>query len=228
MNRPINLRPVGRLRDLFRCGNPSAIDSTSARQLFEVNGIRNFVDLRTPWEIAASVPPQGLIGANIHWIQAPIANHDRSALAVPCPGPEAYCRYYLTMLDEAASAINKTLSVIAALLPTPLLFGCYAGKDRTGLVSALLLELAGAGHDEIIADYALSESYLLDVLGHFEQKRRAKNLSVTDYKHHLRTPGRTIELLYEFLDGGSLVNHLRRRGLTFAVEERLTLLLAPQ
>ena len=35
---------------------------------------------------------------------------------------------------------------------------CYAGKDRTGLVCALLLELAGATEEAIVNDYALSEA----------------------------------------------------------------------
>jgi protein tyrosine/serine phosphatase len=35
---------------------------------------------------------------------------------------------------------------------------CYAGKDRTGLVCALLLELAGATEGAIVSDYALSEA----------------------------------------------------------------------
>ena len=37
---------------------------------------------------------------------------------------------------------------------------CQAGKDRTGLVTALLLRLAGVPTDEVALDYAESERHL--------------------------------------------------------------------
>jgi len=41
-------------------------------------------------------------------------------------------------------------------------FHCGAGKDRTGIVAALLLGIAGVPHETIAADYALTERYLAD------------------------------------------------------------------
>ncbi|MGI8484436.1 MAG: tyrosine-protein phosphatase, partial [Thermomicrobiales bacterium] len=43
----------------------------------------------------------------------------------------------------------------------PLVINCFAGKDRTGLTSALILGALGVTDDEIVADYALSEQYML-------------------------------------------------------------------
>ncbi|MDF1604321.1 tyrosine-protein phosphatase [Nocardioides sp. YIM 152315] len=40
--------------------------------------------------------------------------------------------------------------------PTPQLFHCTAGKDRTGWAAALLLEIAGVDHETILADYLLT------------------------------------------------------------------------
>ena len=58
----------------------------------------------------------------------------------------------------------------AAIQPLPwiarapdggVLFHCHAGKDRTGLVAALLLALAGTPDEIIAQDYHLSYTYLL-------------------------------------------------------------------
>ena len=49
-----------------------------------------------------------------------------------------------------------------ATAPGPALVHCVGGKDRTGLVVALLLRLAGVSRADIDADYAVSESNLDD------------------------------------------------------------------
>ena len=43
-----------------------------------------------------------------------------------------------------------------ATAPGPVVFNCYGGKDRTGLVAAILLRLAGVPAEVIAEDYALS------------------------------------------------------------------------
>ncbi|MGI5888806.1 MAG: tyrosine-protein phosphatase [Oscillospiraceae bacterium] len=47
------------------------------------------------------------------------------------------------------------------------LFNCVAGKDRTGLVAEFLLEIAGVGKDDVMADYVLSDPYLREGLVSF-------------------------------------------------------------
>jgi protein-tyrosine phosphatase len=60
------------------------------------------------------------------------------------------------VLDHAQPEMAAALRVAAEAPPGPLLFHCVAGKDRTGLVAALLLALAEVEPDAIAADYALS------------------------------------------------------------------------
>ncbi|MBR5771603.1 MAG: tyrosine-protein phosphatase, partial [Clostridia bacterium] len=43
----------------------------------------------------------------------------------------------------------------------PFLIHCFLGKDRTGILSALLLSLAGVSRELIARDYRLSEDYVL-------------------------------------------------------------------
>ena len=63
----------------------------------------------------------------------------------------------------------KALRAVAAA-PGGVLFHCTAGKDRTGLMAALLLGLAGVGREEILADYQVSETYLADVICQIKTK----------------------------------------------------------
>lgn len=65
-------------------------------------------------------------------------------------------------LQRAGGQLRQVLTVIAAAPPGPLLFHCVAGKDRTGLIAALLLALADATPEVIASDYAESSLNLRD------------------------------------------------------------------
>ena len=53
--------------------------------------------------------------------------------------------------------MGQTLRLIADADAAPLVFHCMAGKDRTGIISALTLSLLGVADDDIADDYQLSE-----------------------------------------------------------------------
>ncbi len=59
---------------------------------------------------------------------------------------------YLKMVDESMARIIETIESASS----GVLYFCAAGKDRTGVVSALLLRRAGASRQEIVDDYTAS------------------------------------------------------------------------
>ena len=65
----------------------------------------------------------------------------------------------LEMYERFPDRIAQVLRDIAAA-PANVLFHCTAGKDRTGMVAALLLSLAGVPRSDIVHDYAISARYL--------------------------------------------------------------------
>ena len=77
------------------------------------------------------------------------------------------------MLEDAAPQIVGALTALAAPDARPAVFHCTAGKDRTGLLSALVLSLLGVPEETVVADYALS--------GEAMARLRAK-------LHHASTP----------------------------------------
>jgi protein-tyrosine phosphatase len=66
---------------------------------------------------------------------------------------------YTLMLDKRQVAVGAIFNGIAAS-DGPVLFHCFAGKDRTGLVAALLLSLAGVEAEAIGVDYAETDIQL--------------------------------------------------------------------
>lgn len=69
---------------------------------------------------------------------------------------EAMGRMYVRMVEGAAPQLATALTVIA-LAPGATAFHCAAGRDRTGVVAALLLLALGATDDDIVEDYARTE-----------------------------------------------------------------------
>ncbi len=67
---------------------------------------------------------------------------------------------YHHILDTAQERLAQLLRTLAQPGALPALVHCTAGKDRTGLVVALLLGMAGVPAPTIAADYALSDTYL--------------------------------------------------------------------
>jgi protein-tyrosine phosphatase len=64
--------------------------------------------------------------------------------------------FYRQMPDQFADQYSEIFHHLAAF-NSPLLFHCTAGKDRTGLASALILTVLGVPRDQVIADYVLTE-----------------------------------------------------------------------
>ena len=77
---------------------------------------------------------------------------------------------YRELPYEQAESFREFLLRIAAG-DVPLLVHCAAGKDRTGLAAAVLLELLGVPREQVVDDYLLTEHF-------FE---RSLNLALTDF-----------------------------------------------
>ena len=62
---------------------------------------------------------------------------------------------YVHMVEGAAPQLVTALNIIA-YTPGTTAFHCAAGRDRTGVLAAMLLLVLGAADDDIVADYALT------------------------------------------------------------------------
>jgi protein tyrosine/serine phosphatase len=119
-------------------------------------GVRTVLDLRRPHEIERDGrirETAGLAYRNIH----PIHREWEYAPYDPEGGPERYLAdRYLDMAVEGAAGLGEALRLIADPDSAPLVMHCFAGKDRTGVLTALTLSLLGVVDDDIAAEYAIS------------------------------------------------------------------------
>jgi protein tyrosine/serine phosphatase len=145
-------------RRLFRSDDLGRLACDEDQDRFRALGIRTVVDLRRPEEVAESgrVPAfTGLAYHHLHLVHPQWDPQDSSGLA---ERTNFLVARYSEMAATGGDAIGEALRLIADARSAPLVVHCIAGKDRTGLVSALTLSLLGVDDEAIGADYALSET----------------------------------------------------------------------
>ena len=103
------------------------------------------------------------------------------------------------------------------------LFNCTAGKDRTGVIAALLLGIAGVERQDIVADYALTAQMIPALVEEFLEISRAAGGDTRSYARLLESPAPTIAATLDHIGEsyGSVPAYLRHIGLSDAELKRL-------
>jgi protein-tyrosine phosphatase len=142
---------------LYRADGPHALTDGDRRALRAL-GLATVIDLRTPDEAAERCSyAEHVDGVTL--VALPLAD------VLPDPDelptwvePAVVARRYREMLDNGLPAVAQALRVLTTGDALPAVMHCSAGKDRTGILSAIVLGMVGVPDDAIIADYALSGS----------------------------------------------------------------------
>jgi protein-tyrosine phosphatase len=138
--------------------------TAEGRQALVDYGVRTIVDLRRDDEIANDPNPFSLESTvadehAVRYIHQPMVSDETEAALSGLGDGRAIYRGIVELRREEIGQLVRT---VAAAEP-PVLFHCQAGKDRTGILAAILLELAGVPRDVIADDYALSNENLRPV-----------------------------------------------------------------
>jgi len=207
----------------------SIIRADSVRQLSDQGwaalvdyGIKTIVDLRTNDELAAD-PPAELPVEVLHiaffetdtedWkdVEAQLEAITRSTTDVATATREVYMIFLSHFDTNVAAAIRA----IANAPEGGVVIHCAGGKDRTGLLTALLLHVAGVGMDEIAADYALSEERLRPRHDQWFAEAESEE-ELERMRRMVQTPAASIRGVFEELERryGSVEGYLHNAGLT--------------
>ena len=144
--------PVGGLR-YIRSDAPLCLTEEEIQWLLD-NHITTLVDLRSAQELERKpCPLQDVAGFTYYHI--PVTGGGDTPKS-----REHLYEVYRGMVDAQMDAILETILNAASNV----MYFCTAGKDRTGVVSALLLKRLGISEDVIVEDYMKSKDNLLDML----------------------------------------------------------------
>ena len=161
---------VTRTGQVIRSDNVGTL-TTAGWQALENHGVVRIVDLRYPEELAGD-PPRDVDVEVVHIsVLGPSLEEGLDYLRTLDAHVDQvediadhYAWSYVEFLERNRDRPPEALAAVADE-PGTVVIHCMGGKDRTGIVSALLLRLAGVAHDEIGRDYALSGPNLAVTLG---------------------------------------------------------------
>jgi protein tyrosine/serine phosphatase len=141
-----------RWRTLFRAdglSNLTPADHAVIRRL----GVATVVDLRTTFEVERGRFPVEEIPVGFHHVPLLEAVPEAEAFE---RAPGFLATQYREIAAQAAPRIGEILRLLARRHAHPVVVHCTAGKDRTGVLVAVLLGILGVDDETIVADYALS------------------------------------------------------------------------
>lgn len=171
-------------------------------------GVRSLIDLRTPGEADRDpvvVPADVGDVARYHvpvlhrtWFESGLLPNDDAGAFLAAR--------YIAMVEEGADAIGSVLRALAEPTALPAVVFCTVGKDRTGVVVAVVLGLLGVPDEAIVHDYAASDG------------RAAAEVAV-----YREAPPEALVPLLAYLRSryGSMVGYARSIGVPLEVVEGL-------
>ena len=229
----VNLRDLGGLPTesgattlpgrLLRSESPHTLSDSGLRALLDL-GIGAVVDLRTASE--REHRPSPLVEAGVHTSHAPIFTDDEDYPDHLTTAAEVYCWW----LRERRTGVGAAMTAIADAPSAPILVHCHAGKDRTGVIIALVLRLAGVSVDAIADDYAISGVQLAEMLARDRISARERGMDEVRAERIFTVRREAMVHTMECVDSehGGGVSLLRAAGLDDARMARLSnLLLSP-
>ncbi len=211
-----NIRELGGLSTRFgrqtrtcqflRADSLHALSPASQSRLLEY-GLKTVIDLRTSQEIHQEPNPfashKNIRYVNISLFETILQN----------PNPDTMSSLeslYIAALDHCQTAIREVLETLATSQSVTL-FHCTAGKDRTGIIAALLLATAGVSQVAIVHDYSLTEQLAKPMLERLLQKAVQNGMDKDFYAKLLTSKAATIEATLWYLEAryGSLEGYLK-------------------
>ena len=172
LDAPANMRDLGGLKTaagrtvkrgvIYRSGRLSGLTDADKIILTSL-GIKLVCDIRSVQEAADEpdvLPPE------IAYHSLPISDDTPTLarlrtliLGRPSLTEQVQTLYTDLLIDKNAHIFGETLNLLAQEEKQPALFHCTAGKDRTGIIAALLLLILGVPEDLVLAEYSLSNEF---------------------------------------------------------------------
>ena len=146
-----------RWRRLFRSDELHLVTEAEAERYRQELALATVIDLRAPDELTRRGGLGPLVAPPTAHRLFPMWNERLDALVQGGFSGNPSGALYLEILDLAGDSIAGAVALMAEDTAYPAVFHCAAGKDRTGILAAVLLSAIGVDDATIVEDYALTQ-----------------------------------------------------------------------
>ncbi len=225
---PANFRDLGghvtttgrvvRRGRVFRSDSLSGLTPRDVGYLRDILAIATVIDLRAPHEVQDY--GHGPLAPFVRQLHLPIVDSTREP-AEPKrqrrkePEFRTLDEIYLFMLAQYGHRFADVLRIIADASTQPVVFHCAAGKDRTGLTSALILGACGVPDDAIAADFAFTETRMPTVIARHHERAEPTGGAIEVAGQQYGAQALTMRTVLAGIERehGSIEGYLRAAGL---------------
>lgn len=217
---------------LYRADSVHLMTESDVRRAQRELGLRTLIDLRNETEIDfGGLGPLADVLVRHH---APISSRrGRTVIDAPTAAqatdrsPDAVLAGYCGILEASADLVVDTVAALAAPDALPAVFFCAAGKDRTGVLSAVVLGAVGVRDDDIVEDYVLSAEVIEPIITRFASFETSPAMYRELPPSHFAPYAETMERLVGWIREryGSFGDYLLANGLRLETIDRLKLSL---
>jgi protein-tyrosine phosphatase len=154
-------------RRIFRSGDLRKITSNDLSRLKEEIKLTSIIDLRSSIEVKEKttdpLSEAGIRYYNIPFITGSGNREEEEKLFLKFTNMGEFY-LHIAKNEEFGRRLLEALEIIAVPENYPLVFHCAVGKDRTGILTAILLSILSVEDEDIIEDYALSAPYMEELI----------------------------------------------------------------
>lgn len=169
-------------------------------ELLAEQGLRLVIDLRGDQEIAEQPNPFASY-SGIRYVNVPIfAALAPTAMMQRKANSFRMAEHYRDAIDQCGPAISRVIGLIAEEEEGSVLFHCTAGKDRTGVIAALLLLVAGVDRETIIEDYSLTGILAPDLIDYLRGRAQARGMEGETLEELLASQPQTMATLLDHIE----------------------------
>jgi protein-tyrosine phosphatase len=152
---PVRGGATTRFGQLLRSANLRHVTASDVAHLVDVFGLRLVIDLRTAREVDRDGPTP-VAAAGVETVALSFLPEDGTPLPETGDETDPLLRAYLGYLVDRTENVVEAVRLLGRPDAGPTLVHCAAGKDRTGVLVALVLDAVGVDREAVVADYALS------------------------------------------------------------------------
>ncbi|ODT48049.1 tyrosine-protein phosphatase [Devosia sp. 63-57] len=199
-----------RFRRLLRADALHRLDASGIESLL-ASGVTTVIDLRHDDELAHQPNP---FAGHEHVGYHNVSLFDGLAPDLMADG-DVLLELYILALQSRQDSIAAVLTHIADAPGGAVLFHCTAGKDRTGIIAALLLSLVGVEAQDIVADYAQTAALIAPIVADITAGAVARGADPERFKRLLASDPETMVATLAFIETefGSVPAYLEQIGL---------------
>jgi protein-tyrosine phosphatase len=215
---------VTRFGAVVRADNPGALTARGASSLIE-HSISSIIDLRNMTERMATGDASRKLAekGGAEYVHVPLLGRAGRETLAQIAQAGSTAETYRVLLNACHEQIGQVFASISRAPPGGILVHCQAGRDRTGIVTALLLAAAGVPSSIIAEDYGLSALYLAPLYARYLETASTAEERAALLAENRSEPSdilSTLALLYDRHGGAEgylLASGLKRRELDGAV-----------